>query len=113
MAKIAQIAWLNARPDEWLQGQYLDHQDNPGFLGRIFRQDRDGNVQEGDENLAIQIYSKTPTQPGDFEKFHHFAKLCTFMEIYSYNPTDAFACVRHQRREITPHGRLHTVTHQS
>lgn len=112
MAITAQTDFSDSgRQPLWLQRQYDDHQGIPVFLGKLSRQDRDFYAPQGEERFALQIYSKVPIPPEDLETLHEFlfgdTETAPFIEVYSYLPSDAFACVEHQRREIAHRKRLH------
>lgn len=111
------------RPDpdytgpKWRQREYPDHQGDTVILGKIASSDREYHQPEGRDAFRLQIYSKTPIKPKDFQNLHDyfFQKLVhgCFMEIYSYSPPDALACVEHQRREIAYRKRLHAQAENS
>lgn len=102
---------------KWRQREYPDHQGDTVILGKIASSDREYHQPEGRDAFRLQIYSKTPIKPKDFQNLHDylFQELVhgCFMEIYSYSPPDALACVEHQRREIAHRKRLHAQTEKS
>ncbi|KAJ5922317.1 hypothetical protein N7516_010020 [Penicillium verrucosum] len=111
------------RPDpdytgpKWRQREYPDHQGDTVILGKIASSDREYHQPEGRDAFRLQIYSKPPIKPKDFQNLHDyfFQELVhgCFMEIYSYSPPDALACVEHQRREIAYRKCLHAQTENS
>ncbi|CAG8903148.1 unnamed protein product [Penicillium egyptiacum] len=102
-----------SRPHEWRQREYLDHQGNPVILGKV---SGDDDSFDAEEKHTIQIYSKTTIQPADFTDLYRYLKPISedpiFLEIYTPNQDDAFACVEHQRREIAYRKRLYADTDQ-
>lgn len=105
MARSSQTARPSTgRAPQRLQHQYTDHQGNTVVLGKVSHEDCDSHVPSGRGAYRLQIYSKTPMQPQDYEKLNRYlvsdAGTGPVLEIYSYNPPDPLACVEHQRREI-------------
>lgn len=100
-----------------LQREYVDHQGNTVILGKWATESNFSNLEEV-EDYRVQVYSTIPilTQPEALNNLYSY--LCfnvpmpPFLEIYSYNPPDALACVEHQRREITHQKRLHAEQHE-
>jgi hypothetical protein len=115
MARTAQNAPPNPSPHQWRQQQYSDHQGNPVVLGKVSR-DQAFDAPEPNEKHRIQIYSKTSIQPVDFTDLYGYlfpsSEASIFIEIYTSNQADAFACVEHQRREIAHRKRLYADSDQ-
>ncbi|KAJ5980825.1 hypothetical protein N7481_008123 [Penicillium waksmanii] len=88
MAKTSQTTRdSNKEPCRWIQREYIDHKGNKVILGKWVCWGR-------------QFY-----QPEEFEGYR--LQRFPFLEIYSYNPSDALSCVEHQRNEVAHRKRLH------
>jgi hypothetical protein len=115
MARTAQNGRPNPSPYQWRQREYSDHQGNPVIRGKVSRA-QSFDAPEGKEKYTIQIYSKTPIQPADFESLYEYLSPslddCIFIELYTSTQNDAFACVEHQRREIAHRKRLYADSEQ-
>ncbi|RJE24129.1 hypothetical protein PHISCL_03564 [Aspergillus sclerotialis] len=116
MARSTQTAPPSRAP-RWIQRQYIDHQGNTVVLGKVSDEGSDFHEPSGRGAYRLQIYSKAPIQPQDYEKLHRYLVNDTetgpILEIYSYNPPDPLACVEHQRREIVHRRRLHADSNRS
>lgn len=116
MARSSQTARPSRAP-QWLQHQYIDHQGNTVVLGKVSDEDSDFHEPSGRGAFRLQIYSKVPIQPQDYEKLNRYLVNDTetgpILEIYSYNPPDSLACVEHQRREIAHRKCLHADPNRS
>lgn len=89
------------------------------MLGKINDgEDSDFDEPSEREEYRLQVYSKAPIQPEDYEVLNEYlvnddTDLDPFLEIYSYNPPDPLACAEHQRREIAHRKRLHAESDRS
>ena len=89
---------------QWKQRRhYSDHLGNPVVLEEYIKPNED--PEPGDQ-LAIQVYSTVPLDE-DHKALREYllSSWATenpkpLFEIYSYYPSNAFACIEHHRREI-------------
>ncbi|CAI7648877.1 unnamed protein product [Penicillium pancosmium] len=112
MARTSQTARdSNEEPSRWLQQEYLDHKGNKVILGKWVRWGRQFYQPEEIEGYRLQIYSTLPIQPENFRQLYGYffseSRRFPFLEIYSYNPSDALSCAEHQRGEVAYRKRLH------
>ncbi|KAJ6078655.1 hypothetical protein N7467_008408 [Penicillium canescens] len=112
MARTAQTARRDDESPEWHQRQYLDHEGNPIILGKLSKA-REFNEPEGNHQYRLQVYTKVPIQPDNYDSITAYlfgiTELGPFRKIYTSTQPNAFACVEHQRREIAYRKRLHAA----
>ncbi|PLN83777.1 hypothetical protein BDW42DRAFT_164074 [Aspergillus taichungensis] len=100
------------RPQWQQRRQYDDHLGNPVVLEEYITPNVD---PEPSEQVAIQVYSTVPLDEDHTALRDYLLSSWSFegpkplFEIYSYCPSDAFACVEHNRREIAFRKHQHSM----
>jgi hypothetical protein len=113
MARAAQTARRYDERPAWHQRQYLDHEGNIVILGKL-SEAREFNEPEGYYQYRLQVYTKVPIQPENYDSVFAYlfgiTELGPFLEIYTSTQPNAFACVEHQRLEIAHRKRLYMAS---